>query len=175
MNELSPIFNSMDLEAKALLLERAARLREKREDDATAMEDGGWVAEFSLGGQAYALPLEQVVACQPLRGVAAVPLGRPGVIGILRFQGKIVRVLSLASLLGSRGWRRDPSVLLILRTAAEELAVDCEEIPRVGQLPAGALAAAAGAKGEGLVELSLPGGRLLRFLNLEALLLKAGG
>src|SRR5260370_40412081 len=131
MSELSQIFTALDKESLQLLLERAGRVRAHKKEE--ALEDGGWMAEFSLGGQGFALPLEQLLSCIPLKGVTQVPLARRGVIGVLRYQGRVLRVLSLASLLGSRGWRRDPSVLLILKYGREELAVDCEEIPRVGQ------------------------------------------
>jgi chemotaxis signal transduction protein len=168
MKDLSAIFSSMDEASLRLLMERAERVRSNKKEE--AVEDGGWIAEFSLGGQAFALPLEQVLSCIPLKGVTAVPLARRGIMGILRFQGKVIRVLSLASLLGSRGWRRDPSVLLILRCGKEELAVDCEEIPRVGQLPMSTFQFAREMGGEGIVELSLQDGKLLRYLNLEPLL-----
>lgn len=169
MKDLSPIFSSMDQASLKLLLQRAERVREHKKEE-EAVEDGGWIAEFTLGGQAFALPLEQLLSCIPLKGVTPVPLGKKGMIGILRHQGKVIRVLSLASLLGSRGWRRDPSVLLVLKTGKEELAVDCEEIPRVGQLPTSALQFAREMGGEGVVELTQAGGKLLRYLNLEPLL-----
>lgn len=173
MSDMSPIFNGLDRQSLDLLIERAERVRSHKKDE--AIEDGGWIAEFSLGGQAFALPLESVLACIPLRGVTQVPLSKRGVIGILRYQGNVLRVLSLASLLGSRGWRRDPSVLLILKSGREELAVDCEEIPRVGQLPMSSMQFAREMGAEGLVELSLPGGRLLRYLNLEPLVASIEG
>ena len=167
MTDLSPIFGSLDPSSLKLLLERAERVRRHKEEE--AIEDGGWIAEFSLGGQAFALPLEQVVSCIPLKGVTPVPLAKRGIMGILRHQGKVLRVLSLASLLGSRGWRRDPAVLLILKYGKEELAVDCEEIPRVGQLPMSTFQLAREMGAEGIVELTLPDGKLLRYLNLEPL------
>jgi chemotaxis signal transduction protein len=168
MKDASAEFSSLDQESLKLLLERAERVRSRKKDE--ALEDGGWVLEFSQGMQSLALPLEQVLSCIPLKGVIPVPLSKRGVVGIMRWQGKVLRVLSLASLLGSRGWRRDPSVLLILKTSREELAIDCEEIPRAGQLAMSSFQIAREKQGEGIVELALPGGKLLRYLNLEALL-----
>jgi chemotaxis signal transduction protein len=167
MKDLSPIFSSLDQKSLELLLERAERVRTGKKEEAA--EDGGWVAEFTTGGQAYALPLEQLLSCIPLKGVTPVPLSKRGVIGILRFHGSVIRVLSLASLLGSRGWRRDPSVLLIVNSGQEELAVDCEEIPRVSQLPMSALQGLGDGAAEGVLEINA-GGRLLLLLNLAALL-----
>jgi chemotaxis signal transduction protein len=161
-------FAALDQESRDLLLARAERIRAGKKEE--ALEDGGWVAEFNFGGQAFALPLESLLSCIPLKGVTPVPLSKKGLIGIFRFQGRMIRVLSLASLLGSRGWRRDPSVLLILRTAQEDLAVDCEEIPQVGQLSLAILQGAKDRSHEGIVDLSVQGGKLLRYLNLGSLL-----
>src|SRR5207237_10106809 len=99
-------------EVEALLLQRAERVRHKpaEADDETLL----WVAEFPVGEETYALPLETLRAAVPLKMVTAVPLSPPHVIGILRFQGQIVTALSLASLLGGRGWREDPAVLLVV-------------------------------------------------------------
>ena len=90
-----------DLQHEARLLEeRAERLRSRKE---AVEDDGTWAAEFELGGERYALPLERLRACLPLKGVAPVPQARRGVVGITRWEGKVVAVFSLASLLGSVG------------------------------------------------------------------------
>jgi chemotaxis signal transduction protein len=58
------------------------------------------------------------------------------VVGLLRFEGQIVTVLSLASLLGNAGWRDDPQTLLVLDLGGGRLAaVDCEQVPRATALP----------------------------------------
>ena len=65
-----------------------------------------------------------------------VPLAPAHVIGILRFQGQVVSVLSLASLLGNPGWREDPQTLLVPELGGRRLvAVDCERIPTPTALP----------------------------------------
>src|ERR1700722_1350612 len=107
--------SSLQDAARQLLLARAERLRHKPPAEE---EDLFWAAEFPLGGEAYGLPLECLVACQSLRLVTPVPLSSTYLAGIVRFQRKILSVLSLSSLLGSQGWRRDPSVLLILKLEA---------------------------------------------------------
>lgn len=158
-------------ERSARLLEaRAERLRARKE---LAEEDGAWAAEFELGGERFALPLERLRACLPLRGLAPVPLARRGVVGITRWEGKVVAVFSLASLLGLRGWRRDPAVLLLLKRGDGFIGLDCEEIPRSVQLPFQALASAPPAK-DGLRALSLPqpgaAARLLNWIDPDLLL-----
>ena len=106
----------LDERGARLLEQRAERLRLRKADKQD--EDGAWAAEFELGGERYALPLERLRACLPLKGVAPVPLAKRGVVGITRWEGKVVAVFSLSSLLGLRGWRRDPSVLLLMKLCA---------------------------------------------------------
>ena len=116
--------------ARALLDERAQLIRDKPpliEGDETLF----WLAEFPLGDEIYAVPLASMRAALPLKGVTSVPLAPAHVVGILRFQGQAVAVLSLASLLGNPGWREDPQTLLVLELGGGRLvAFDCEQIPR---------------------------------------------
>lgn len=158
----------LDAAAK-LLLTRAARLREKPAEEA---QDLFWAAEFPLGGKAYALPLESLVACQPLRLVTPVPLCDPHLAGIVRFQRQLLSVMSLSALVGSGGWHRDPSVMLILRLEGDRLAaVDCEEIPRTSSLPQGAVTEARlKAEGAGVLAVSRPGQEPLHLLEISKLL-----
>lgn len=123
----------LDARDARLLEQRAERLRRRKVDNED--EGGVWAAEFELGGERYALPLERLRACLPLKGVTPVPLARPGVVGIVRWEGRLVAVFSLASVLGLKGWRRDPSVLLLLALGDNAVGLDCEEIPRSVQLP----------------------------------------
>jgi len=129
----------------ALLTARAERLRQRKE--AEDEDEGIWAAEFSLGNERYALPLDRLQGCQPLKGVSPVPLARQGVVGITRWEGKVVAVFSLSTLLGLKGWRRDPAVLLFVSTARSVVGLDCEEIPRSVLLPFQALASAAAGRG----------------------------
>ena len=87
----------IDERAALLLEQRAERLRQKKEDGAE--DEGVWAAEFELGGQRWALPLDRLRACLPLKGVSPVPLARRGVLGITRWEGRVVAVFSLSSLL----------------------------------------------------------------------------
>lgn len=130
-------------EVRNLLEERAKRLRGLDHADANREEAVLLVAEFPLGEERYALPLEALRAALPLRMVTPVPLSAPHVIGVLRFQGQVLAAMSLASLLGGHGWRQDPAVLLVVDRGDGELcAVDCEAIPRPIGVPMGAIEAA---------------------------------
>ncbi|WNG39825.1 chemotaxis protein CheW [Archangium violaceum] len=130
-----------DQEVRTLLEERATRLRGRA--DGSADETVLMVAEFPLGEERYAIPLDTLRAALPLRLVTPVPLSEPHVIGVLRYQGQVLAALSLAALMGGHGWRQDPAVLLVVDRGDGELcALDCEAIPRPLSLPSAAVEAA---------------------------------
>jgi chemotaxis signal transduction protein len=161
-------------ELAELLVRRAERARQKpveTEDDNVL-----WVAEFPVGEETYAVSLDVLRAAVPLKMVTAVPLSPPHVIGILRFQGQIVTALSLASLLGGRGWREDPAVLLVVDPGFGHLvALDCERIPKPVGVPH-ALVEEARARSSGAIcELTLPGMRQVNLLDLLRLMDRRNG
>jgi chemotaxis signal transduction protein len=156
-------------EIQQLLERRAerARVRPRIEDEALL-----WLAEFPIGEEQYAIPLEALRAAVPLKMVTPVPLSPPHVIGILRFQGQILTALSLSSLLGGRGWREDPAVLLVVDpgVGGRLLALDCERIPKPVPLPH-ALVEEARARSTGAVaEVTLPGLHQVNLLDLRQLM-----
>ena len=161
--------DGVDPSLKELLQKRAERIRRKpaEADDENLL----WVAEFPVGEETYALPLEALRAAVPLRMVTPVPLSPPHVIGILRFQGQIVTALSLASLLGGHGWREDPAVLLVVDPGFGHLvALDCERIPKPISVPH-ALVEEARARSTGAIcELTLPGMRQVNLIDLLRLM-----
>jgi len=119
----------VDAKTRAILEQRAERLRAA--PAATREGPVEWVAEFPVGEERFAIPLSVLRSVVPLRRVTPVPLSRPHVVGILRFQGQIITALSMASLLGIKGWRQDPAVLLVVDPGWGRLvAIDCEEVPR---------------------------------------------
>jgi purine-binding chemotaxis protein CheW len=156
-------------ELNEVLRRRAERIRGKQHD--TEEESVLWVAEFPVGEETYAIPLDVLRAAVPLKMVTPVPLSPPHVIGILRFQGQIVTALSLASLLGGRGWREDPAVLLVVDPGFGRLvALDCERIPKPTGLPH-ALVEEGRARAQGPVtEITLPGMRQVNLLDLRRLM-----
>jgi|SRR5215813_7144644 len=152
-----------------LLVKRAERIRRK---PAEAEEENLlWVAEFPVGEESYALPLEALRAAVPLRMVTPVPLSPPHVIGILRFQGQILAALSLASLLGGRGWREDPAVLLVVDPGFGRLvALDCERIPKPTGLPHAQVEEARARSTGAVSEITLAGARQVNLLDLGRLM-----
>ena len=161
--------NGFAPELNELLIHRADRARQK--PVGIDEESFLWVAEFPIGEETYAISLDVLRAAVPLKMVTAVPLSPPHVIGILRFQGQIVTALSLASLLGGRGWREDPAVLLVVDPGFGHLvALDCERIPKPIGVPH-ALVEEARARSSGAVcELTLAGMRQVNLLDLLRLM-----
>ena len=152
-----------------LLERRAQRVREKPKE--SGEEDLLWVAEFPVGEESYAIPLEALRAAVPLKMVTAVPLSPPHVIGILRFQGQIITALSLASLLGGRGWREDPAVLLVVDPGFGRLvALDCERIPKPVGLPHKLVEDARSRNSGAVAELTLPGMKQVSLIELQRLM-----
>jgi purine-binding chemotaxis protein CheW len=168
MKTVSRAPEPLSAEVKKLLDRRAERAKTLPRPEEEALL---WLAEFPVGEEQYALPLETLRAAVPLKMVTPVPLSPPHVIGILRFQGQIITALSLASLLGGRGWREDPAVLLVVDPGVGRLvAVDCEQIPKpVGVAAALVQQARERSKGP-LSEIVLPGMRQLNLLDLRKLM-----
>ena len=159
----------LDTELQELLDRRAERLRERRlepEDEQLL-----WAAEFPVGEDRYAIPLDSLRAAVPLKMVTPVPLSAPHLIGIVRFQGQILSALSLSALLGGRGWRDDPTVLLVVDPGVGRLvALDCEQIPKPVALPVALVEEARGSSKGPSIELTLPSMRQLHLLDLKRLI-----
>jgi chemotaxis signal transduction protein len=164
--------SSEEERVRELLERRATRLRERPRD--ADEEESFWIAELTLGDAVYALPLADLLGVVPVRLVVPVPLAAPHVLGVVRFRGEMVTALSLAWLLGAPGWRRDPSVLVVVALGDRKLAIDCEEVPKPVALPASAWTSRE-------MELAKPGGpatidlttgdlRTVRIIRLDRLL-----
>jgi chemotaxis signal transduction protein/CheY-like chemotaxis protein len=130
-----------------------------------------WVAEFTLAGERYALPLTTLRAAFPMRTLTPVPLAPPHVIGVLRHQGQILAALSLASLLGDLSWSRDPSMLLVVDPGWGELTVvDCGQIPTASALPLALVREAQAHSEAAVVDVTAPDQRRLHLIDLTRLL-----
>jgi purine-binding chemotaxis protein CheW len=164
-----------DQEIRSILEERATRLRGR--SDGSADETLLMVAEFPLGEERYAIPLESLRAALPLRLVTPVPLSQPHVIGVLRYQGSVLAALSLAAMLGGHGWRQDPAVLLVVDRGDGELcALDCEAIPRPLSLPTAAVEAARTHSEGPVTEILLSNNRqIIHLIDLPRLFARSAG
>jgi len=159
---------------RASLERRAERLRGKAA--AAEAEVVYWVGEFPMGDERYAIPIEQLKAVIPLKNVTSVPLGPRHVIGILRFQDQIILAMSLASLLGNRACRRDPTVLLVVDAGRGNLvAIDCEQVPRATAMSAHLLEQAHERQTGALGEIHMPDGQVVSLIDLGRLLSSVEG
>jgi purine-binding chemotaxis protein CheW len=161
--------NALSPEERAVLDRRAERLQAKPSEEGT--EATAWVGEFSIGDERYAIPMEALKAAVPLRFVTPVPLAPPHVLGILRFQDQIILAISLASLLGNRAWRRDPTVLLVVEARKGKLvAFDCEQVPRTTAVPIRLLQQAAMHRTGVMSDLPTPDGNVVSLIDLGRLI-----
>jgi len=161
--------NGFAPELNELLVRRAERVKDRPVESAD--DSVLWVAEFPVGEESYAIALDKLRAAVPLKMVTPVPLSPPHVIGILRFQGQIVTALSLASLLGGRGWREDPAVLLVVDPGfGRFVALDCERIPKPTGLPHAQVEEARARSTGPTCEITLTGGRQVILLDLLRLM-----
>ncbi|HEY5922669.1 MAG TPA: chemotaxis protein CheW [Kofleriaceae bacterium] len=165
----------VDEKARAILERRAERLRlppEAAADEGTGEQH---LAEFPVGDETYAIPLSAFRAVVPLRRVTPVPLTRPHIVGILRFQGQIVTALSMAALLGIKGWRQDPSVLLVVDPGWGRLvALDCEDVPRPVSIAHATLDEARAREAKAITEIAHDG-RIVHLIDLMRLLDRRSG
>ncbi|MFZ5441102.1 MAG: chemotaxis protein CheW [Myxococcota bacterium] len=157
-------------EVVKVLEERAERLRAhgKVEEETELV----LTAEFAVGDELFAFPLERLRGVVPLSRVTRVPLSAPEILGVVRFHGQLVTSMSLPALLGGRAWTADPSVLLVAEpTPGVLVGIDCEQVPRPGALARRLVEDARSAAGEApWLEVQLGGGRQLNLLVLERLL-----
>lgn len=156
-------------EVRALLQARAQRLKARlalKADEPTLV-----VAQFRIGESTFAIPLSELRAAMPLRLITPVPLSAPQVVGVLRHQGRVITVLSLASLVGVKGWRSDPTVLLLVEpTPGKLIGLDCEEVPKPGTLLIRAIEKARAGQNDAVVEIFMSGAPTVHLLDVGALL-----
>ncbi len=165
-------WEDLDAQDRQILVVRAEKLRAFARTEVEHPDF--WIAEFAVGDQPVALPLEMLRATVSAELVTAVPGAPSYVLGILRYEGEIVPVYSLASLVGVRGWREDPAAVVVVDLGAGKLmGIDCEAVPRPVAV---SRAAARPEHGQGkMVELSVGEGRTVSLLDLERLLAEREG
>jgi purine-binding chemotaxis protein CheW len=87
-----------------------------------------------------------------------------------------VSVFSFASLLGVRGWRRDPEVLLVVEPRAGHLcALDAEQIPKASTLPLAVVEQARARAATPILEVTTPDLRRVHLVDQLAALLEGAG
>jgi purine-binding chemotaxis protein CheW len=161
-----PIHEPVDPAARELLARRAARLRQlpEREEPEQLIA----LAEFSAGEETFAVEMTRLQAVLPLKRVTPVPLAPPQVIGIVQLPVGMVPVLSFASLTRC-GWKRDPEVLLVVRSGKRWVGLDLEEVPRERLVPQRVIAQGRPRPEDGHLELLIDGTKRV-LLDLDRLL-----
>jgi len=161
-------WDALTAEDALLLSMRADRLRAL--PTAQEAESPSWAAEFPIGQETFALPLESLRGCLPLRLVTPLPLAPPHVLGVVRFQGEIVTAFSMTMLLGARGWGADPFVLVVVKLAeGQTVALDCEQIPVQVEIPRSEVDRRTLSPDAVAAPVVVPGPRVIQLIDIERL------
>ncbi len=151
----------------ALLERRAERLRTVPPEPPDE-ERIVWAAALTLGDDVYAFPLQALRGVLPLRAVTPVPLAPPSVVGIARFQGQLLTVFSLASLLGG-AWRVDATIMLVVEHPEGLFAFECGDVPTTVAIPRASAEASLGGDVGGAGPVQTLEGDTVQLIDLLAL------
>ncbi len=120
--------------AATILAHRAALLAQPPRREADHAKGAIRVLEFSLGHHEFALGLEWLREVRPVRGLAALPLALPNVLGIANLRGQLLPVIDLAGVMGLGLPRHTAAMMLVVGADAPEYGVVAHEIGAVDTL-----------------------------------------
>ncbi len=135
-------FSEEEVEILRARAARAARITEKRESQETLIT----VLQFTLGSEAYALPVDCLLAVYENLTIIPVPGTPPHIAGIANIRGRITPVLDLAVLLNVPRAKEDTiSSLAVISRKEINLALRLDTVGEItsfsdgniGPLPAG--------------------------------------
>jgi chemotaxis signal transduction protein len=89
---------------------------------------------LSVGAEAYAMAVENVLEVAELGPVTAVPGARPELLGIRNLRGRILPVADLARVLGIAG-SAPPGRLVVAEDAGRTAGFAVDEVAAIGELP----------------------------------------
>lgn len=89
---------------------------------------------LSVGAEAYAMPVENVLEVAELGAVTAVPGARPDLLGIRNLRGRILPVADLALVLGIAR-NAPPARLVVAEDAGRTAGFAVGEVAAIGELP----------------------------------------
>lgn len=69
---------------------------------------------FTVAGERYALPLQELAEVLPVQGCTPVPGSSPSILGVVNLRGEIRPLIDLARVLSAKS-APDPGVALVLR------------------------------------------------------------
>ena len=87
-----------------------------------------------VGGELYALPVENVIEVAELGDVAPVPGAPPAVLGVCNLRGEVLTVVDLAAIFGIRH-EKAPARLVVAEDGARRAGFAVDEVIDVGDLP----------------------------------------
>ena len=91
-------------------------------------------AQLRLAGEAYAVPIGNVVEIASLGDLTAVPGARPEILGVRNLRGQILPVIDLAQVLGVNA-AEPPRQLLVAESGSTQAGFAIDEVCQVGELP----------------------------------------
>jgi chemotaxis signal transduction protein len=86
-----------------------------------------------VAGEAYAVPIEEVLEVVTLGEVTAVPGARAELLGVLNLRGHLLAVADLAPVLGLRRTAR-PTRMLVTESGGQQAGLVVDEVSWVGEL-----------------------------------------
>jgi purine-binding chemotaxis protein CheW len=90
---------------------------------------------LSVGGESYALPVENVLEVAELGDLATVPGAGGAVLGVCNLRGQVLPVFDLARVFGIAG-ATVPARLLVAEHDGRRVGLAIEDVTDVGTLPA---------------------------------------
>lgn len=120
--------------AAAILAQRAALLAQPPRPEVDREKGAIRALEFSLGQHDFALGLQWLREVRPVRGLAALPLALPNVLGIANLRGQLLPVIDLAGVMGLGLPGRAAAMMLVIGNDAPEYGVVAHEIGAVETL-----------------------------------------
>lgn len=126
---------SLDSERlQKILAARAARLA-SRAANVEAQAESLSLLTFFLGGECYALELEQLSEVLPLQQVTPIPDAPPELTGVINLRGEIVTVVDLGRILELPASQTSGGYILLLRHATGDLGLRVEQLGQVDRVP----------------------------------------
>ena len=123
-----------------------------------------------VAGEAYAVPVGNVLEVVRPGAVTAVPGSAPGLLGVLNLRGEVLAVADLAQILGLRA-AVPPARMLIAESGSLRAGFVVDEVSEVGELGDPTEAT----ESELLAGATLEGGDLIGILDLDRVLSRLAG
>ncbi len=142
----------------AIMAERTRRIAATAERGA---EKTAALLVCRIGGERYALPLEEVAEVATLGGLALPPRAPPALLGAMNLRGAVLRVFDLGRLLTLDGSGEPGGHVAVLRRQDFPTGLRVDRVERIETLSAGRIAAGAAADRQNRFTRSIVDGLLI--------------